>query len=148
MLAKFFVSIPCGIFFFKEEWWKIAYALILIVAVDTILGVWVSVRAKTFSSWRLSRAGSKVAKYFLALVTAYFLSVAENRFEWVVGSLGVFFVLTEAISNFEKLSLLGLTLPTSILAKINDQFKDLYNAQKKHKKEKQKKVTKEILKKP
>jgi len=45
----------------------------------------------------------------------------------LVGFLNIFvylFFLTELFSNFEKLSLLGLSLPTKFLSKLNLDFKE------------------------
>ena len=123
---KILLTIPTGTFFFHEKWWKVILALCFIIIVDTILGIWVAIKYKKFSSWKLGRLASKISRYSLALFTVYFLCVANPTiFSWAFPYVGTFFVLTEVISNFEKLALLGLELPTNFLSKLNSDFKKL-----------------------
>lgn len=127
---KLILAIPAGTFFFYAEWWRVIVAITFLIVVDTALGIWVALKYKRFSSWRLSRISNKISRYALAMFTAYFLGLANPALlGWVFSYLGTFFVLTEAISNFEKLSLLGLTLPTKLLSKINEQYKRLAEAE-------------------
>lgn len=140
---KILLTIPAGTFFFYSEWWRVIIALTTLIVIDTFLGMWVAVRYRRFNSWRMSRIANKISRYAFALFTAYFLGLANpGLLGWTFAYLGTFFVITEAISNFEKLSLLGLTLPTKLLSKINEQYKRLAEAENGVKKE----VALEIIK--
>ena len=125
--AKLLLTIPVGYFVFGEKHYLIIYALFIVLVLDTILGIWVSVKYKVFASHRLGRITAKMGRYAIGLLTVWCLScVSPDLFGWVFSFFGTFFILTEVFSNFEKLSLLGLHLPTKLLARLNKQFHDFY----------------------
>ena len=94
--------------------------------IDTFLGVWVAVKYKIFSSHHLSRVFNKIGTYAIAMLTVWVLSAVEPvMFGWAYKWMGLFIVITELFSNFEKLALLGLRTPTLFLARLNKQFNDL-----------------------
>ena len=130
---KCFLAIPFSYFFFKEEWWSVIMCLFLLTIIDTILGVMLAIKYKKFTSYALGRKGSmKLIRYGLAIGTIYLLAVADEKiFGWAVHYITMFFILTEVISNFEKLSLLGLELPTKFMSFINSKYKDLLHDNKK-----------------
>ena len=133
--AKLLLTIPVGYFVFGEKHFLIVYSLLIILILDTILGIWVSTKYKVFTSHRLGRITAKMARYTIGLATAWCLSsVSPNLFGWVFDFFGTFFILTEVFSNFEKLSLLGMRIPTRMLAKINKNFYNFYFDKEKEKK--------------
>jgi len=125
--TKLIVTVPVGIFVVNTNQFKIIYALLLILILDTILGIWVSIRYQVFTSHRLSRITAKISRYTIGLASIWILSCASpDLFGWAFNFFGIFFILTEVFSNFEKLSLLGLKLPTQLLAKLNKNFYTFY----------------------
>ncbi len=125
--TKLLLTIPIGYFVFNEKHFLMLYSLLLILILDTILGIWVSVRYKVFTSHRLGRITAKMARYTIGLATVWVLSsVSPAAFGWAFNFFGTFFILTEAFSNFEKLSLLGMRIPTKMLAKLNKNFYSFY----------------------
>ncbi len=125
--AKLVLTIPVGFFIFNEHHYLVVYALLMILILDTVLGIWVSIKYKVFASHRLSRMTSKMARYAIGLASVWVLSILSPiMFGWTFDFFGTFFVLTEVFSNFEKLSLLGLHLPTKMLAKLNKHFHNFY----------------------
>lgn len=65
--------------------------------------------------------------YALSLLIVFALAnVYRDVFGWTFRYFTIFLILTEVVSNFEKLSLLGLKLPTKFLSKINQNFHDFY----------------------
>lgn len=131
---KILLTIPVGYFIFKESHFVVVYALLMILVLDTFLGMWVAHKYKIFNSHRLSRTATKIGRYGVGLASIWILSCLEpDLFGWSFQFFGVFFVLTEVFSNFEKLSLLGLKLPTQLLAKLNKNFNDFYFGEEKTK---------------
>jgi phage-related holin len=125
--AKVLLTIPIGIFIVNEQHFVIVYALLLMVFIDSILGIWVSLKFKVFNSHRLRRISNKIAMYSLALASVWILAcVSPSIFGWSFQAIGIFLILTELFSNFEKLSLLGLEIPTKLLSKLNTNFYDFY----------------------
>ena len=125
--AKLLLTIPVGYFVFGEKHFLIVYSLLIILILDTILGIWVSTKYKVFTSHRLGRIATKVSRYTIGLLSAWVLvCVSPTMFGWAFNFFGVFFILTEVFSNFEKLSLLGMKIPTKLLAKLNKNFHEFY----------------------
>ena len=125
-LAKLILTIPLSFLVLTEEHYKIIWGLVAVICVDTFLGIWVAVKHRIFASYKLSRISNKVVKYSCALLSVFVLSCVEPMaFGWTFQSMGVFLILTEVFSNFEKLSILGLRMPTKFLARLNENFKIL-----------------------
>ena len=60
-----------------------------------------------------------------ALATAYLVSSLKlPLLEYFYLYVGAFISITEAVSNFEKLALLGFQLPKQILSKLNLDFEN------------------------
>jgi len=128
---KILLTIPFGMFALTQQNYLVIWGLILIMIIDTILGLWVSIKHGVFASYKLGRIAAKVSKYFLAMSSVWVLSSVEpNLLGWTFQGLGVFLILTEVFSNFEKLAILGLKLPTRFLAKLNKDFHKYYYADK------------------
>jgi len=126
LIAKLILTIPLSFLVLTEEHYKIIWGLVAVICVDTFLGIWVAVKHRIFASYKLSRISNKVVKYSCALLSVFVLSCVEPMaFGWTFQSMGIFLILTEVFSNFEKLSILGLSIPTKFLARINDNFKTL-----------------------
>jgi phage-related holin len=125
--AKVLFTIPVCFYTFNEDHFLIVYALILVVFVDTLLGVGVSVKYRISRSHLMGRISSKIYKYLVALLSMWVLSIVEpTLFGWTFKAFGVFLILTEVLSNLEKLSLLGLDIPSKLLSKLNKDFHDFY----------------------
>lgn len=74
----------------------------------------------------MQRAIGKFSKYSIAMLNAWILTaIYPYLFGWVFITVGTFIMVTEAMSNMEKLALLGFKVPAWIMAKINDQYKEL-----------------------
>jgi len=125
--TKLILTIPVGYFILGEDHFLVLWALFMIILLDTGLGMWVSYKYKIFTSHRLARVTTKIARYAIGLASIWVLAcLAPELFGWAFKFFGIFFVLTEVFSNFEKLSLLGLRLPTRLLAKLNRNFYHFY----------------------
>lgn len=116
---------PTGFFIITGAHKEIIAIILWMLIIDTVLGVTVAVKRKRFCSYILAKAIYKFLLYMFAMATAYLVSCLElpflGYFYYYVGS---FIAITEAVSNFEKLSLLGFQLPRELLSKLNIDFKD------------------------
>lgn len=120
---KLALSIPACLIAFTQDQIDILWVMLYIIVLDTILGIWVAIKYKIFTSHHLSRVFEKIARYGFAMATAWALVAAHTfAFGWLFDWMGVFIILTEAFSNFEKLALLGFSVPGKILARLNRQF--------------------------
>lgn len=134
--VKLVALIPLCFIQFINDTDEILHGVAYIIILDTMLGVWVGIKFQRFSSHRLSRLAGKVARYAIALASVGVLSAIEpSLFGWAFKWMGLFIILTEIMSNFEKLSLLGMKLPTRFLARLNKDFEKLYSADNINKKE-------------
>jgi len=130
MFKYFFLKIisviPFCYFQFTQDNKNIMWGIIFIVIIDTILGIWVAVKNRTFRSSKLRGFAYKVGQYGLAMASVWIISAVEPQlFGWVFRYVGLFIIVTEILSNFEKLSLLGFEIPTAFIAKLNDNYKKL-----------------------
>ena len=124
---KFLVTIPIGIFIVREQHFTVIYGLLMMIFIDSILGICVSIKYKTFSSHKLRKIAKKTSVYFLVLWSVWILEcVAPFSFGWLVKFFGVFLIMTELFSNFEKLALLDVAISTKLLSKINKNFHNFY----------------------
>jgi toxin secretion/phage lysis holin len=120
---KVCISFPLGVFVLTDQHFAVIYALLMMIMIDTVLGVWVAIKFKKFASHRLGRMANKMARYSLALASVWIVACLNPAlFGWMFASFGTFFILTELFSNFEKLSLLDMKMPTHLLAKVNRDF--------------------------
>ena len=126
---KILATIPLCYLNFTEDNREIIWGIIYIVALDTFLGMWTAFKYKKFTSHRMSKFANKVGIYGLAMMSIWVLSAVEpNIFGWGFHYVGIFIILTEIFSNFEKLALLGFKTPTKLLSVLNKKFSDLYIA--------------------
>jgi len=120
---KILATIPLCFLTFTQSQVDIMYGIIYIVMLDTILGMWVALKYRIFSSHHLSRIFNKIGTYGIAMGSVWIISAVEPElFGWVFRYVGLFIIFTEVFSNFEKLALLGFRRPGLILAKLNSQF--------------------------
>jgi len=125
--GKMALTIPATFWVVSEDHRMIICGLVLIVLIDTVLGLWVSVKHGVFASYKMSRVASKVSRYCLAMLSVWVLERVEpGLFGWAFRAMGVFLILTEVFSNFEKLAILGLEVPTKLLARLNGDFREFY----------------------
>lgn len=125
--TKFSLTIPLGIFILNEQHYIIIYGLLMMIFIDSVLGIWVSLRHRVFCSHKLRKIAHKMSVYFLALASVWILACSSpTAFGWTFNFFGIFLIMTEMFSNFEKLALLGLEIPTKLLSKLNDNFYDYY----------------------
>lgn len=133
--AKVTASIPVCYLTLSQADKELLHGIVYIIIIDTVLGIWVGFRYKKLNSRRMSRFFTKVGRYGLALGTVWILSTVEpTLFGWAFRYVGVFIILTELFSNFEKLALLGFKMPTDFLSRLNEDFKMFKRADEKNKK--------------
>ena len=125
--SRFIIALfPTGIFIITDTHREILAIVLWLLIIDTLLGMSVAVKYKKVSSSRMVKAVKKFLLYMATLATAYLVScLSIPMAEYVYLYVGSFIAVTEAISNFEKLSLLGLKLPKQLLSKLNNDFQDL-----------------------
>lgn len=119
---KIMVAIPCGLFVFTDSHKKIICLLVGILIIDTILGSMVAIKYKRFVSYKMMKFSNKLTIYGLTMGTAYIISLLHCWLGGFFYTIGSYILLTEAISNFEKLALLEFKIPTRILAILNIDF--------------------------
>lgn len=73
----------------------------------------------------------KICLYSIAIFSASILSNSSSLFDWFPIYLGIFFIVSEVLSIFEKLALLGVPIPTSIIERVNDVFERYFSGDKK-----------------
>lgn len=126
LLEKIILAVPACFFTFKIEQIEIIFGILFLFAIDTVLGVWASLKYKVYKSNSMQRAIGKFSKYSIAMLNAWILTaIYPSLFGWVFVVVGTFIMITEAMSNMEKLALLGFKVPSWIMAMINEQFNDL-----------------------
>ena len=98
--------------------WAFILHLIIVIILDTILGVWVSLRRKNFSSWEFGKVFNKIAIYFLVLIAthnagAYFI---KNNVKFIIDILDTTvyaaIMIREYMSLLEKLPALKIWMPS------------------------------------
>jgi phage-related holin len=123
---KILLLIPTCFLTVRSEHLEIIIGIVALFLIDTFLGIWASLKYKIYRSNSMQRAVGKFTKYSIAMFNAWILSVIYPiMFSWVFMIVGAFIMVTEAMSNMEKLALLGFKVPSWIMAKINDQYNQL-----------------------
>lgn len=103
---------------------KVLYGLFLIIIIDSLTGVYAAYRMKRLASWRMGQPmARKVSLYAIAILSAAVLSSTSKYFAWFPEYLGIYFIISEVLSVFEKLALLGVPIPTGIVKRVNEIFK-------------------------
>ena len=116
---------PTGLFVLTNLHKEIIAIVIWLLIIDTLLGVMVAIKTKHFCSYRLIKAIHKLVIYSFAMATAFLVSCLEvPLLHYFFLYVGAFIAITEALSNFEKLALLGFHLPKQLLEKLNVDFKN------------------------
>lgn len=111
-------------FVIDHELNRVIYGLFLIIMVDSILGVWTAFKMRRLSSWKMGQPmARKICLYSIAIFSAAILSNTSQFFDWFPVYLGIFFILSEILSIFEKLALLGVPIPTGLIERVNTVFK-------------------------
>lgn len=119
-------------FVVSHELNRAIYGLFLIIIVDSILGVWSAFKMRRLSSWRMGQPmARKICLYSIAIFSASILSNSSPLFDWFPIYLSIFFIVSEVLSVFEKLALLGVPIPTSIIERVNDVFERYFAGDKK-----------------
>lgn len=117
--------LPTGVFIITDTHREILSIVLWLLIIDTFLGLTVAIKYKQVRSNRMARALHKFLLYMSALATAYLISCLDIPVvEYFYLYIGAFISITEATSNFEKLSLLGFKLPKKFLSKLNEDFLD------------------------
>lgn len=118
--------VPAGVFVITDMHREVLAIVLWLLIIDTLLGISVAVKYKKVRSSRMIKAIYKFLLYMAALATAYLVSCLDvPMVEYFYLYVGAFIATTEAVSNFEKLSLLGLKLPKELLAKLNSDCNDI-----------------------
>ena len=128
LLEKIILAIPACFFTITTGQMEIIFGILFLFSIDTVLGIWASLKYKVYKSNSMQRAIGKFTKYSVAMLNAWILSaVFPFFFGWVFAVVGAFIMVVEASSNIEKLALLGFKLPTWIISRLNKQYADLEN---------------------
>ena len=115
-LFEFFIS--------SDELNRAITGLVFIIILDSFLGVYVALQMKRLASWRMGQPmARKVALYSVAIFSTIVLASSNQFFDWSPVYLTIFFLLSEMLSLFEKLALLGVPVPVGIVSRVNDLFK-------------------------
>jgi phage-related holin len=118
--------IPAGVFIITDMHREVLAIVLWLLIIDTFLGFAVALKYKQVRSNRMVRALHKFLLYMSALGTAYLVSCLDIPIvEYFYLYIGAFISITEATSNFEKLSLLGFKMPQKLLSKLNEDFLDI-----------------------
>jgi len=123
---KIFLTVPVTFYVLTQDQYSVLWGLTAVITIDTFLGILVAVRHKVFASYKLRRISNKIVNYACLLFLIHILGCVEPTFVFAFRYMGIFLILTEIFSSLEKLSILGVELPTKILAMLNDDFKDYY----------------------
>lgn len=116
---------PTGLFIISDMHREVLAIVLWLLIIDTLLGIAVALKRKRFCSYRLVKAIYKLLIYMFALSTAFLISMLDlHLLSYFYFYVGAFIAITEAVSNFEKLALLGLQLPKQLLARLNIDFKN------------------------
>lgn len=112
---------------FSDENLRAIKALAILVLIDSILGVWTAYRMRRLSSWKMGQPmARKIMLYTMASASVFALAGAfDSIFTWAPTYTLMFFSVSEILSIFEKLSLLGLQLPMRLVSRVNDLFKQM-----------------------
>jgi toxin secretion/phage lysis holin len=125
LLGKLAVAISSGIYFIESNQTAEAISiLVLIIFLDTLLGTFTAIKLKKFSSWGMSRFAKKCTTYGITILTTHCAAVVINFGFDAIYFVTSYLIITEAISNFEKLHILGVPIPKRILSIINADFND------------------------
>ena len=117
---------PAGLFVLTDMHKEIIAIILWMLIIDTVLGVMVSIKNKNLRSHKLRDALYKFMLYMMAMFTAFLVSQLDIPYlEYFYLYVGSFIAITEALSNFENLAILGFKLPKQLLAKLNDDFKSV-----------------------
>lgn len=130
------LTFPVSLFVLQEDEVSILWVLTLSVMLDSVLGVAAAIRSKRFASWKFGQPmARKVMLYGFALTGALLASKSHSSLGFIFQYLAIYFSLSETLSIFEKLSLLGLKLPTKLLGTVNELFKRYERGDRKAEKE-------------
>lgn len=117
------LTFPVAEFVLSSDEVKIAWILMLALILDSILGVSNALIKRSLASWRMGQPfAKKFILYGIAMITALLMGSSHVGFSWVFEYLGVYFILSEVLSIFEKLALLGLKLPQKLVSRVNEVF--------------------------
>lgn len=119
---KMLLAVPACFFALEMQHKEILAGIVFVVILDTMAGAFVGFKFRRFCSPILRRMVSKSAHYGLAMASVWILVAIEPMFWWAFYLMGIFIILTEILSVFEKLALLGMKLPTKLIARINKQY--------------------------
>ena len=124
-VAKVVAAAASAMFFIQSNRTSEAiFILAVIVLLDTALGTLVAIKLQKFSSWGMSRFAKKITTYAITLLTAHCAAVVVNFGFDAIYFVATYLIVTEAISNFEKLHILGVPIPEKILVILNADFTD------------------------
>lgn len=111
------------IFTVNDAEMRVIWLLTMAVLVDSILGVATAIKNRRFSSWRMGQPmAKKITLYSFAMIGVFLASESHPYLFWALEYTGVYFVLSEVLSIFEKLALFGLLLPAKLLSSVNTLF--------------------------
>ena len=117
------LTFPVTEFVLSGDQVKVLWLLVLAVIVDIVLGLWNALARRRWASWRMGQpTAKKVSLYAVSLFSVFILGLSHWSFGWMFEYLCVYYIISEILSIFEKLALLGLRLPQRIISRVNEVF--------------------------
>ena len=128
---KFLATAPICFITMEQADINLLYGIFFIVILDTILGLWVGLKTRTFTSNKMSKLADKVGKYSIAMGSVWIVSRLEPTLVWSFHYMGIYIILTELISNLENLGKLGFKIPNKLVAKVNKEYNNFIDKKEK-----------------
>lgn len=122
---KNLITIPTCFITLSQADVNLLYGIVLIVILDTVLGLWKGLKTRNFTSHKMSKFCDKTVKYSVVLGSFWIVSRLEPTLYWSFHYAGIFLILTELVSILENLSELGMKLPMKLISKINSKYEEL-----------------------
>jgi hypothetical protein len=126
-LNKIYLVLPLSYFVLTEKQALSILILIVLIFIDTFLGMWIRLKIKQFSSWGLKRVMNKICLYTVGLFGFFVFSKEQSlgiNLDFVFSFLIIFINLVELTSIAEKLALLGFRTPLTIVGILNEKFEN------------------------
>ncbi len=93
------------------------FALLTLVFIDLVLGVWKAIKQSNFSAARLRTGTYKFITYTMAIITVRIVEtlLPVKGITYVADFTILFLAVTELISILETLTILGVNIPSPVL---------------------------------
>ena len=124
-LDKIPLVLPLSYFALTEKESVSILILIILIFVDTFLGMYIRIKVRQFSSWGLKAVFKKISLYSISLFSFYVFSKDESlgfSLDFIFSFLIIFINVVELTSIAEKLAFLGFKIPLKIVGVLNEKF--------------------------